>query len=410
MFRTPRASQHSRAAFSALFGAAALFAASLLASCDLMGNLLPGGHDRPAKAPSIAAMSLCFRNSMVLLDDGTLLASGANGSGELGSIDIKPRYDLREIRTGVAGMLSSGISSFFLMRDGSVDVAGSNSFGQLGTGDAGNFASETITLPAGVAPKQFKFAGTSSLMLGADGQVWISGENNEGAVRDSAGAAPSGNSFQKLSSQGYLDDVAAMAGSVGHAVFLLGDGTVWACGDNSDGRLGTGGPGGGAAQAMLYLDDAIAVAAGRTHSLILESDGDLLACGSNAYGQLGGEYDPSIPDYAAPTKVMSRVSAIAAGDYTSYALTERGDLYASGLNDYGQVGNGSGEDAHGFIQVMSGVAAVAAGPKHAFFLKKDGTLWAVGHNYFGQLGDCTVTARALPVQIYCRDSMGAGGD
>jgi len=393
-----------------LAGASALWLFLMLASCDLLGNLLPDDHAPPVKAPSIAAMSLCLRNSMILLDDGTLLATGANGSGELGSLSIERSYDLRQIRTGVAGMQSNGSSSFFMMQDGGVFVSGNNAFGQLGTGHAGNYASEEITLPAGAVPEQFLFAGSAALMRGTNGEVWISGDNNEGAARDSAGAAPSGDSFIKLSSPGYLENVAAMAGSAGHVVFLLSDGTVWACGDNSDGRLGTESPGGGAAQPMLYIEDAIAVAAGKTHTLVLESDGDLYACGGNAYGQLGGEYDPSIPACTAPSKVMSRVSAIAAGDYTSYALTERGDLYASGLNDYGQVGNGTGGDAHGFIQVLSDVAAVAAGPKHAFFLKKDGTLWAVGHNYFGQLGDCTVTARARPVQIFYRDSMNAGGD
>jgi hypothetical protein len=410
MSPSPRTNQRSSAAVIAQLFAAALTAMLLLASCDLLGDLLPGDHDPPAEAPSITAMSLCLRNSMILLDDGTLLAAGSNGSGELGSLDIEPSYDLRQIRTGVAGMMSNGSSSFFLMRDGGVFVSGSNTFGQLGTGSSENYASGTITLPVGAEPRTLRFAGSASIMLGENGEVWVSGDNYEGAVRNSTGAALSGDSFQKLSSSGYLEGVASLATNSGHAVFVLDDGTVWACGENADGRLGTAGPGGAAAAKMLYIEDAVAAAAGKTHSLVLEANGDLFACGSNAYGQLGGEYDPSIPAYPAPGKVMSQVSAIAAGDYTSYAITERGDLYASGLNDHGQVGNGSGEDAHGFVKVMSGVAAVAAGPKHAFFLKKDGTLWAVGHNYFGQLGDCTVTARAQPVQIYYRDSMSAGGN
>ncbi len=42
---------------------------------------------------------------------------------------------------------------------------------------------------------------------------------------------------------------------------------------------------------------------------------------------------------------------------------------------------------------------VAAGGAHTMILKTDGTLWATGRNDYGQLGDGTTTDRSTPVQV-----------
>jgi len=38
---------------------------------------------------------------------------------------------------------------------------------------------------------------------------------------------------------------------------------------------------------------------------------------------------------------------------------------------------------------------------HTMILKADGTLWATGMNEYGQLGDGTTTDRSTPVQAVC---------
>ncbi|MEW6548568.1 MAG: hypothetical protein AB1407_03820 [Spirochaetota bacterium] len=134
------------------------------------------------------------------------------------------------------------------------------------------------------------------------------------------------------------------AGSTGKKHFDLKDGSVWACGGNAYGQLGTGGSktGGVEAREMSAVGNTVAVAAGSNHSLILDADGNHYACESNADGQLG------------------------TGD----------------------------------TSIMSYVESIAAGIRHAISLKKDKTLRAVGHDYFGQLGDCTDTNRSKPVRVY----------
>jgi hypothetical protein len=93
-----------------------------------------------------------------------------------------------------------------------------------------------------------------------------------------------------------------------------------------------------------------------------------------------------------PTRILSnKVVAISAGDDYSLFVKTDGSLWGTGLNEYGQLGDGtSGPNNFARLPeqiVPSGVVAIAAGQEHSLFLKADGTLWAMGRYIYGQLGD-----------------------
>src|SRR5664279_1840596 len=86
------------------------------------------------------------------------------------------------------------------------------------------------------------------------------------------------------------------------------------------------------------------IAPGEFHSLFLKGDGSLWAMGENAFGQLGdGTYNVVSP-YGTnrPEQIVaSNVTAIAAGGHQSLFLKNDGSLWAMGWNSYGQLGDGS---------------------------------------------------------------------
>ncbi|NLH74160.1 MAG: RCC1 repeat-containing protein, partial [Verrucomicrobia bacterium] len=92
---------------------------------------------------------------------------------------------------------------------------------------------------------------------------------------------------------------------------------------------------------------------------------------------------------------------VAAGGYHTLALKRDGTLWAWGLNEDGQLGDGTREDKSRPVQVgtASDWAAVAAGYWHTVALKRDGTLWAWGDNQYGQSGDGTTEDKSRPVQV-----------
>jgi alpha-tubulin suppressor-like RCC1 family protein len=114
----------------------------------------------------------------------------------------------------------------------------------------------------------------------------------------------------------------------------------------------------------------------------------LLTWGWNGYGQLG---NGTTNNALMPVSVASNVVAGAAGWLHSLFVTADGTLWAMGWNGYGQLGNGTTNNALMPISVASNVVAVAAGAYHSLFVTADETLWAMGDNDYGQLGNGTNT-------------------
>src|SRR5262249_35137799 len=89
--------------------------------------------------------------------------------------------------------------------------------------------------------------------------------------------------------------------------------------------------------------------------------------------------------------------AVAAGStYGMHSLALRADglVVAWGMNNFGQLGNGTTTDSNFPVVVkgpngvgsLSNIIAIAAGENHSLALAADGTVWAWGNNAHGQLG------------------------
>jgi alpha-tubulin suppressor-like RCC1 family protein len=180
--------------------------------------------------------------------------------------------------------------------------------------------------------------------------------------------------------------------------------TVAAWGNNFLGQLGNGVP-------LPYPDDSPstmpvevsnldgaelkAITGGANHSLALKNDGTVLAWGLNQDGELGDgtNTDSSTPvevnDPNDPSGYLTGVSAIAAGGAHSLALKSDGSVWAWGSNFSGQLGDGTTTDSSNKpvkVANLSGVEAISGGgaPSYNLALKDDGTVWAWGDNTASQ--------------------------
>lgn len=129
-------------------------------------------------------------------------------------------------------------------------------------------------------------------------------------------------------------------------------------------------------------------------------EGRLWAWGLNNNGQIG---DGSIGTAGQPVQVGSQTDwqKIATGDGYTYGIKSGGTLWAWGDNFYGQLGDGSTTDRDEPVQVGedNDWTAVSGGDGHVVAVKEDGTLWAWGRNDYGQVGDGSTTAAATPQRI-----------
>src|SRR5262249_54564811 len=152
------------------------------------------------------------------------------------------------------------------------------------------------------------------------------------------------------------------------ACALLADGTAKCWGLGEKGQRGdgsfdmfTGVPG-----AVSGLTNAVSLAGGYNHACALIGDGSMRCWGDNADGQLG---DPSVATGSAVPVTVSGINGATAfitGAFHTCALLTDRTLRCWGLNEQGQLGDGTRTSSPTPVTVsgLSDVAAVAAGGVH----------------------------------------------
>ena len=118
---------------------------------------------------------------------------------------------------------------------------------------------------------------------------------------------------------------------------------------------------------------------------ILKTTGDLYATGSNTYGQVGNGGTDNV---LSVTKIASNVSDMSAYSSTTAYITKTNELLTCGNNANGQVGNGtSTTKVTRFGNRASDVKKVMADANTTFYLTNGGVLYGCGSDSNGQQGN-----------------------
>jgi hypothetical protein len=202
----------------------------------------------------------------------------------------------------------------------------------------------------------------------------------------------------------------------GHTLFVGSGGGLWAKGSNYYGQIGDGTNESKSEPALIIEKGVVAVDISQAHSLFLQDDDSLWVMGSNSHGQLG---DGTATDRSSTIKVDDNVAIISAGSEHSMYVKKDGSLWVMGRNWYGELGTGkNGNDGNwqnyynSFkedfdesepIKIDDNVISISAGDIHSLYVKADGSLWSMGLNDRGQLGDGTLSNRNSPVKVLDSD-------
>jgi alpha-tubulin suppressor-like RCC1 family protein len=376
---------------------------------------------------NVTAIATGGNHTIFLKNHGTVLATGKNHKGQLGDGTNTDRLNPVRTLSSLGGALSEIIqvsadgSTVFLKSDGTVWATGTNGSGELGDGTTINRSNPIQVIDAGGSPLTGVIdvsAGSFHMVyLNNDGTVWATGKNDYGQLGDGS-TTNRINPVQVVDAGGNpLTGVVEVSAGGSHTVFLKSDGTVWVTGGNGNGQLGDGtwepirsNPVQVVEAGGNPFTGVIEVSAGEAHTVYLKSDGTAWAAGRNAQGTLG---DGTFTDRINPVQVvdaggsaLSGVSEVSAGYSHTVLLKSDGTVWATGSNDSVQLGDGTIAFRSNPVQVtkvggagLTGVVGISAGGFHTVCLKSDGTVWATGRNYEGQLGDGTTTQQNRSVQV-----------
>jgi alpha-tubulin suppressor-like RCC1 family protein len=367
----------------------------LLIACALVATLVvvvvPGRAD--TSSVSAKAIAAGLAHTCALTSAGGVKCWGSNDHDELGNgtrADSATPVDVSGLTRGVAAIAAGVRHHCALTRRGGVKCWGHSSFGTLGDGT--NVRRFTPVDVAGLAGDVTAIAAghDHSCALTSAGGVKCWGYNRFGAVGDGTTI----DRWAAVDVVGLTSGVTAIAAGFGQSCALTTAGGVKCWGSVSGGRS--------APVDVPGLSGVSAIATSGSHSCAVTTAGGVKCWGRNNAGQLG---DGSLDDSATPVDVVglrSGVTAIATGTARSCALTRTGGVRCWGLNDHGQVGDGTTRNRSTPVDVSglrSGVTAIAAGSFHGCARTRTGGLRCWGLNGAGQLGDGTTAERRTPVAV-----------
>ncbi|MEZ4713867.1 MAG: hypothetical protein R3A44_42175 [Caldilineaceae bacterium] len=327
---------------------------------------------------------------------------GGNWDGQLGNGD----RDDRTSPTTVSG-LGSGVIALGTGTDhgcaaragGGMTCWGGNWDGQLGNGVT--LLHKTAVAVTGITATVAQVAAGAwhNCLMTSRGGVQCWGSNWLGQVgdgsRDDRGTA--------TNVMGMPSGATILAAGDRHTCAVQNGLLCW--GGNEEGQVGIGSATELQAKPIAVLNQPTNVTGlvlGERHSCAL-AGGGVFCWGANDAGQLGvGQQTPRNLTPTAVPGLGSGVAAIAAGELFTCALLAVGDVQCWGVNEAGQLGDGSYTQQFTPVAVNglpTGVTALAAGVEHACVLTGDGRVYCWGANWAGQLGDGTEDDRSAPTAV-----------
>lgn len=322
-------------------------------------------EDGYAQAPFLAAAA-GSDFSLAANAEGELDAFGGDQHGQLGFEPLAVPVDSPTLvglalppEAGQITQVAAGFEDGFAVTSTGLLLGwGRDGDGQAGTAttcesktEEEGVAPATIAVPSHEPLAQVAAGRSFTLALTRSGRVYGFGSNDFGelgrkkgfgVVCEEASATPAEVEFPTAEDD---EPIAQVAAGKEFGLAVTRGGRLYAFGESESGDTGRTGSGSSDEPTEIHLGEPVErVAAGNDSTLILTRAGRVYSLGSNTMGQLGREQNfgvaaaNSTPEPVALAAGTAPVVQIAAGESSSLVVTDSGQLFTFGENQFGQLG------------------------------------------------------------------------
>ncbi|KAG6407940.1 hypothetical protein SASPL_130941 [Salvia splendens] len=371
-------------------------------------------------------------HSLAVTSKGAVYSFGSNSSGQLGhgTTHEEPRPSLIRSLLGVRIIhAAAGAGRTMLISDaGRVYAFGKDSFGEAEFGAEGN---KLVTTPQAVESLKDIFVVQAAIgnfftaVLSREGRIYTFSWGDESKL----GHQTEPNDLEPRPLLGALENLPVVQIAAGYCYLLAlacqpNGMSVYSVGCGLGGKLGHGTRTDEKEPKLIerFVElnlQPVVVAAGAWHAAVVGKDGRVCTWGWGRYGCLGhGNEDcESVPKVV---EALSNVKAIhvATGDYTTFVVSDAGDVYSFGCGESSSLGHDTAADEQGNRQtnVLSPEVVTSLKERvvqisltnsiywnaHTFALTDSDKLYAFGAGDKGQLGVKLAdnqTERAIPDRV-----------
>ena len=348
-------------------------------------------------------------------DVSVAYAWGGGGSGRLGNNDTADKNSPVSVVGGYTDwcQVSAGTRNSLAVRtNGTAWAWGYNTCGSLGDNTTVS-KSSPVQVVGGFtdwcqisAGGFFGNAERHSVAVRTNGTAWSWGSGTAGVL----GTNNTTDRSSPVSVVGGYTDWCQVSGGNQFSLGVRTNGTAWAWGYNGTGRLGDGTTTNRSTPVSVVggFTDWCQVDAGDSqsgHSVGVRQNGTAWAWGSGSNGKLG---DNTTTDRSSPVSVVGGITdwcQVSGGNQFSVGVRQNGTAWAWGYNCRGQLGdNTAGENCSRLspVQVVGGFTdwcQASAGVGFISAVRTNGTAWSWGQHNGGNLGDASGSGKCSPVSV-----------
>ena len=260
--------------------------------------------------------------------------------------------------------------------------------------------------------KQIACGANHTIFITESGEVWGQGRNYNKQIKNST-ETKIGVPHHITANLEIDGQIKQIAGGSGHTIFLTESGQVWGRGYNFYKQIKISGDGAPHhITADLEIDGQIKqIACGTYHTIFLTESGEVWGIGRNNYKQIRNSGDEKIGDPHHITydlEIDGQIKQIACGEDFTIFLTESGEVWGQGRNVYKQIKNSDAAshekigDPHHItddLEIDGQIKQIACGQDCTIFLTESGEVWGQGRNYKKQIKNSTETKIGVPHHI-----------